>query len=808
MAALRSVLARGTVVLLLLAPFSLVEAAFRVSEEPPEGFRSLTEKQTTEADVYFGGLLLTTVFVEYDLYEIEVLDPAAVVERIPNVRHADKLVQHLTGPRPTNAEHICSLRTRVECGKLRPQVLDLIFDDSRFRLDLFVNRNELALHALEQERYLPDSAVDRSWLHNLRSSLSGTGSDRRYNLSSESFFSMGESRLRGRYALSNDGFTLYEMSWQQDDRDVEYEYGSFRTLGRNSAFANDFDVLGVRMASSTKRRLDLDSALGTPVYLFLDERSRVDVYRGSELVHSRYYEAGNRQIDSSGFPDGAYDVTLKISGHSGEEKEEIQFFVKSGMMPPKGEPQYFVEAGTLVDTSQPGLPDVLGEYWMRGGTSHRVRDDLALDGEFFYAGSHGVIQGGLFTLQRNWHMYSGAMLSDRGDKGFSIRAGLHLGEVSANIDYRQVTAREQEVAQAFSLFQRSFRQGTLTLAFPMLGGRFFVRGRLNDRSANNEKSLGFSYWAPLFQSRGLTGNLSLDGNYSSEQSWIQLGLRLRWQRRGESATFNPAFRHFEDGQDTGFDMLANGRWNGLSDFGRLGQTDRSVFVNHTPERSNLGARFVPREYPMSDVEVGIQRNLQATDYYYAMNNQTTVVTRNGNTSWGDGGRGAGALMVRINGPITGKFEVVVDDRVAGYAWAGTPTVISLPPYETYRVRIRPLGDRIVGVDERVHQLTLYPGNVETLEFTARELTVLVGQAVYVDGTPVASARFENVEGYGSTDELGWFQVELAHRDPLVLTPRAGATCRIQLPELYVEQGLAVVDQLVCEDQGLTTQAQQ
>jgi hypothetical protein len=76
--------------------------------------------------------------------------------------------------------------------------------------------------------------------------------------------------------------------------------------------------------------------------------------------------------------------------------------------------------------------------------------------------------------------------------------------------------------------------------------------------------------------------------------------------------------------------------------------------------------------------------------------------------------------------------------------------------------------------------------------------VLLGQAVDELGRPVGNARFANVEGYGATDEQGWFQIEVSNTEPLRLEPRDGAApCQILLPELYVEQGLAMVDQLIC-----------
>jgi len=88
--------------------------------------------------------------------------------------------------------------------------------------------------------------------------------------------------------------------------------------------------------------------------------------------------------------------------------------------------------------------------------------------------------------------------------------------------------------------------------------------------------------------------------------------------------------------------------------------------------------------------------------------------------------------------------------------------------------------------------------VETVEFNASQLVVVIGQALLPDGSPLRRARLVNVEGYGVTDDMGWFQVEVAHDAPLLLRTPNGASCTITLPEQEAENGLVVYDNLVCD----------
>ena len=773
---------------------------FRVSPEPPPGFEELSAKQTTEADVFFGGQYLMSTFVEYDLYTVQIIDPVPVVEAIPNLKNPESLAAHLSEPLATNADRICSSRVRDGCGSLRPETVDVIFDDSNFRLDLFVSPDELLIHHIERERYLPPANGDPSMLHTLRLSLSGTGSDGRYNLSSESFLARGESRMRARYGVSDDGASLYELAWQRDDEDVEYEVGSFRTIGRNLSFTSDLDVLGIRVATSTKRRIDLDQTTGTPLFVFLPERSRVDVFRNDELIDSRFYDAGNQQIDTSGFPDGAYNVELRITGSSGTEHRDSQFFVRSESMPPPGETQAYLEVGGVMNTLDQRVPEMEGEQWLRAGFSSRLRQNLSMDNEIAFAGGTGILQSGVLQLFRNWHLYTGALVSSDADYGFAFRGGFQQGDITGNMDFRKVVSSQDAVPyDEFTLVGESYTQGSATLAFPLGKNRLLLRGRINKRRDNNIKSLGFSYWGELFRRGTLLTNFNIDGAYASQRSWIQAGVEFRWQREQNSTSFRPRLRH-EQREDDGdrTTALIDGRWNSMAEVKGLGEVHRSMYVTHDADRSSIGARFVPREHPYADAEIGYQRSDRSSDIFYAMNNRMSVVSTNGQTTFGDGGNDAGAVLVHVTGDLRGKFEILVDNRVVGYAEANVANVISLRPYETYRVKIRPIGDKIIGFDQSTHEVTLYPGNVEILEFTARQLTVLIGQAVYADGRPVAAARFANVEGYGATDQSGWFQIEFAHRDPLRLKPRGGEpSCQIDMPDLYADQDLAVLGELVC-----------
>ena len=128
-----------------------------VKDTPPPGFENLAAKQTTEADIYFAGEYLLSAFVEFDPSHVEIADSMPIVESIPNLKNRRRIAEALAGPLPTNANQICTSRNRFDCGRLSPAVAAVIFDESRFRVDLYVNPEELLVQKIEMHPYLPVS---------------------------------------------------------------------------------------------------------------------------------------------------------------------------------------------------------------------------------------------------------------------------------------------------------------------------------------------------------------------------------------------------------------------------------------------------------------------------------------------------------------------------------------------------------------------------------------------------------------------------------------------------------------------------
>ena len=148
-------------------------------------------------------------------------------------------------------------------------------------------------------------------------------------------------------------------------------------------------------------------------------------------------------------------------------------------------------------------------------------------------------------------------------------------------------------------------------------------------------------------------------------------------------------------------------------------------------------------------------------------------------------------------PKGAKFEIYVDRQSAGYAQVGSKTVLPLPAYDTYDIRLESRADAFLTFDESPRQVTLYPGNVNTMTWQIDRVLVLIGRALDLEGNPIAYARFKNINAFSGTDDRGWFQVETGKTDSLVLLKKDGSQCEIALNEYDNSEDVHVFNDLTC-----------
>jgi len=795
-----------TVALLIAAPLITAEesesSGLKTKPGPPPGFEDLANPQTTAIDIYYGGKNYGSVLATYTPATVMFESPQTVVSLLPRISNVTEVEAALSGELETNADKVCLTEIQRDCGYLEPAVAEVIFDEGYFRLEIFVNAFYLDKKELVSTKYLPESTTEFSTVNLFSSSASGNDNNDTYAFGARHIAAYKQSRFQFDWNHTDtQDMRIESLSLQHDKGVWSAEAGLFDSSTRNSSFINDAELLGTRVYSTTNTRTDLDYSQSTEIFQFLTSPSVIEIFKDDVLVSVEEYEAGNQQIETALLPGGSYPIRLRITDARGEVTEEEYFFVKSGLLPPKDQPLYFAEFGKIAESIQnDAFPDFSNEHLARAGAAYRLHDNFGLNFEVLHGADIGLVQGGAIYLGTNYNLQGNVMQSSDNDWGIDLRGQMNRNGLSVSFNYRKVEA-EEDRDDEIKLIPSSFTQSSLSASTLFLGGTLSLRSRYNKRpNQQGITSYGYDYRKPLYRKNRYQIDLTSSSFIEEDDLSMWVGLSFNRFDNQKQYTSNIRLVNQETDGSTEQDIEFNGEISYSDNNPIYGNYTVGLFANDTINQSAIGTRIRSQStLGRGDFLYELVDDKSSGNYERYFGNASFSIFSSGrDIAWGGTRKSNAGIIIDLESELSDSpFQVYVDRQPHGYAKSGKTNVVSLRPYESYEVQIKPRGEEIVHFEDSVRSVTLYPGNVETLRWEINPITVLISQAVFEDGTAVANAKFENTLSFASTDDSGWFQIEIAGHEPLILSKRKKPVCKIVLPELEVEQGVAIVDELIC-----------
>jgi outer membrane usher protein FimD/PapC len=195
----------------------------------------------------------------------------------------------------------------------------------------------------------------------------------------------------------------------------------------------------------------------------------------------------------------------------------------------------------------------------------------------------------------------------------------------------------------------------------------------------------------------------------------------------------------------------------------------------------------------------LQHDLDSGTTQYSLN-VTTGVAMTPRT-WAVGGReiADSGIIVGVDGEAGGgTFEILINDVPRAQLSAGGRVPIFLPPYREYSVRIRPSDGPRVAFDTSARRVTLYPGNVEPLQWKVEPIMTAFGRVVRPNGSPAANAEISTRRGIGRTDEKGFFQIEIGAAEVATLKWPDQKGCAMKLSSGPPKAEYVSLGTLICE----------
>lgn len=762
----------------------------------PPGFGELEQPREILVDLYFGKRKIGEVWVVARPGFVKFRDPQEIYGLIPEILPSALLQARLASELEDHAALVCS---EMNCGQLNTDIAGVIFDSDRFRLELFINRKLIGLPE-RADPYLALPSTPLSLTSSIGGALAGssTGSTT-YNFQNRTIVGFRNARIRSDSSVASDlGFVVDDLVAEVDTKKHRYSGGLFWAPGVD--FTGRRRIAGFGFSTQFDTRADSEELQATPLVLFLSQPSRVEILIDGRLVTSGSYEAGNQIIDSSALPSGSYALVLRVREPQGHVREERRFFVKNAQIAPLGHPIYFAYAGLLAETKRRRPISLTKDFYYQVGTARRLSESLAVDAALLGTQDNAIAQLGGWFINDLARVRAAGLASSDGDAGLLLQvASSGMGRLNVNFDLRRVWSKAGRPLIPLPTYSENFgsippvgaqassgsyTQATGSITYSLGNAFFGLTGSYrHDGGSKADYSIGPSMTWPVLNRGGFQLILSADAQRSRSTTAAFAGFRILYTRGGYSTLAS-----------TGYGSLKS-RGSGRNASRQVGSLSAQWF-HEDAERTQValeGAlnRDVETTTARANAQVATRlgtaraellHNLEgAGGTQYGLNFQTGMAI--GSNAFELGGRdlNQSAVIASLIGTARGSvFEILIDDIPKGRLGANTRLPIFLEAYRSYRMRLRPIGAAPVAYDSETRVVTLYPGNVEHLNWNADRLVTVFGQAIGPDGESVANASITFSQGIGQADEHGYFQVDAAANDVLHFQSGRGHSCNVPL----------------------------
>lgn len=772
-----------------------------LASAPPEEFEELLRAQKTVVDVFFGGERLGTALAEFTPDSIRFLNPEEVISRIPNVISRAALINHFSGDLPRNSELVCATEKQPGCGKLEPDFIGVIFDENRFRAEVFVHPDMLMVSAQSLTRHLPEADHNALGLVQNINAVASQDSmgTQRHNLSGLTYVSKGMQRVYSQWSNTDaEGLTVQELAWQQDTHQHEFTAGLFQARSDALSLARSEYLVGGGLGRSFKTRTDLDYMQGSEIPLFLTSRSQIEIYKDGRLMSTRIYGAGHVQLDTSRLPAGAYDIEIRIRDVDGVLRTINRYFVKTNRLAPKGEPLYFVEGGAVVGMPYDGaFPGSRNAWQLRGGYQKRHTETLGWNAGGAITETHALAEGGATLLQSLYEVNGLAGLSTQGDYGFSAGTTARFGPASTSLYWREIRNAEPVLSPEYQLMPAQESRISATVAWPFKGGQAQVNVEDASTQQGDLQNYSVRYLRPLPRLNPLQATLTAELSHADGDLFAQVAIAVSRNDRhissgGTVGLTNTTVAGAEKTAVTG-NAIVSWRDEDL----RPEQIEAALRVASDASSTVIGADgLLASQYGRLELTAeSINSETGNSGARVSASYDTNFVVDNQGLAIGGHELAPAAVILDLRGDAAGAvFDVLVDGQKVQAISSGHRSVLPLSAYRSYNVQLVDRGLTFVSFDESVRQVTLYPGSVVTLDWEVKAMKIAMGRirlketvCSELDGNcvdariPLRNALIKGASGFGMTDDDGRFQIEIITGTRSLSVTRRDSTCEVTLP---------------------------
>ncbi len=800
--------------------------------EPPAGFESSGEPRQIFADIYYDHRYLTTQLIIFTDEWVKLDNPKQIVDKIPDITAPELIFAALQKDLNPHKSKLCLTETQKECGYLLPEVAGIILDEANLRLSLFINPDYLKWTAAKDNIFLPPSDADKSFIQKVNGLVSGirgakqeqstrSGDNKKnrsyhYTLTGRSLLAFKENNFQANYDYSDkNNFSMGSAFFDREFEGKMWQAGLLTTHGFGMSFSGDQTLWGARLASSVNTRTDQALGQSSSVQLFMPVRGSINVLKDGRLIYTAFKSAGNYFLDTTNFDSGAYNITVQIRDSNGNLiSEETRFFVKDYALPKKGAPAFFLEGGRVVnrDTATV-LPKTTGNYLFRAGINYRIAADWGGSAVVAATQKRHFSELTLFNMGEHYKISPGILLTVDGSLGSKIDSHFYWKNITAYFSHKNLHNRKNKRelttgVNTFRLLENSLNQSNFGISLPLFKGALsydMTRRSQKGLKNLNMKSLNYAYNILKDKDHMVNARFSYSQSNSGNKLYqLILELRLNDGHMTHGMTSLGSLRKNSNSQENRINRDNNLRydfnWHNTQDSAH--DADAHLTAQKNKEQAILtGSGNIYSDYGHFSGAVSHNFNKDNTN--------TTNYSANFTTHFATGGNGYSVggyhyqdsgLIVNMQG-IGSKdyFNVMVNGKKEGVAHGKWNSMIPLSPFATYDITLSPINRGFYRFNETARKVTLYPGNVVSMDYHVQSFRVFFGQVLDENGKFLTNAQIkDNAALINTTNEYGIFQTELPYATKSVMFTKEGKSCMVLLPEGRDDQEMINIGTVQCK----------
>lgn len=622
-----------------------------------------------------------------------------------------------------------------------------------------------------------------------------------------SFYGIGDSSSTGK---------LYRAMYERDYEGYRVALGMLDTWNMQSIASlnalNGGKIYGASYGNRGSTVVENNTLSLTPVTVFLPAAGEVHVYRDDRLLSVQNFNMGSYEIDTSRFPYGIYDVTIKVVVNGKTLNTRISRVNKifsrkqsAGL----NEVSWQVFGGALdydrVSYKRNHYQDLGNEQtWISGGAASLTLAVLAglTVKSTAYGFENNTVSETELSVNINEYVSAGSQALVANDSSWRNINNININ-IPGGVGSVWASREASHIGDRLPMQERDNYSvgGTLNIGkFIPHGGSLTVGQTENHYSGNKYRNMDYS--TTLYSGRYATIGLRAGIQryyYSSKSddgqqeryvsldislplaSWLSVGVSR--DRYGSTQGSVSARKQFSEGPITSAGISASTRLSGEQNY----NNNYSLNGNFSYDtKYNSGTVSVTRSADNStNMNFSSQGSLAWAGKSFGLSKE----------------RQRAGVIVKTNLLGDGKLTAKINNR--NYILSGKSNFIALPPYARYQMEImndKNSEDSFDIISGRKQELTLYPGNVGVLSPEVKSMVTVFGRIRYADGTLASNKDIHNHIGKTHTDSKGEFAMDIDKKYPVItLVSGNGSVCEADL-DLEKARGAAWVGDVKCNDQ--------